>query len=176
MAHVFYWRRQHLKRRNERYKEKTPLHIPAAPSPFSWTEPPGFGAKIWRQRACSPALKTMKRPMSKKPFLWGLMLLTLSAGPVGCFIVYGGSRARSSAHSPAGRRCVNRPLLQRRPHHRSRGALEAHLLSRTAGSSAGGFDGQRRLPDRRRSAGITRLRQVSFRRFRCLMCRRPRCL
>lgn len=107
----------------------------------------------------------MKTPTTKG-FPRGLLLLSLSAWPVGCFITYGGGHTRSTAQQlrPVVAGGVNRPLQQRLQPVRSRGALEAHQPSRAADASLVGSGGQRRLSEtsRARSAtGMTRLRQVT---------------
>lgn len=117
----------------------------------------------------TPTTHEMKTPVTTKGFPRGLLLLSLSAWPVGCFITYTRSTAQQQLRpaEEAGR-CVNRPLQQRQRLQptRSRGVLETHAYppNRAVDASMAGFGGERRPsgPSRAESAaGMTRFRQVS---------------
>lgn len=96
----------------------------------------------------------MKKPTTRG-FLRGVLLLSLSAGRVGCFIVCGAGRPRSTAHQlrpPSSSCCVDRPLQTHQPQ------------SREAGDTTMVLGGERRLVERARSERANCLRQV-----RCLL-------
>lgn len=102
----------------------------------------------------APQGTDMKEPTTRG-FLRGVLLLSLSAGRVGCFIVCGAGRPRSTAHQlrpPSSSCCVDRPLQTHQPQ------------SREAGDTTMVLGGERRLVERARSGRTNCLRQV-----RCLL-------
>ncbi|CAM9322951.1 unnamed protein product [Pylaiella littoralis] len=111
----------------------------------------------------------MRTPITMKGFPRGLLLLSLSAWPVGCFITYTSSTAQQQLRPAGGGRCVNRPLQQKHQQQRlqltrNRGTLEACPCppSKAVDASLVGLRGQRRLSETsigESAARMTRLRQ-----------------
>lgn len=114
----------------------------------------------------------MRTPITMKGFPRDLLLLSLSAWPVGCFITYTSSTAQQQLRPAGGGRCVNRPLQQKHQQQRlqltrNRGTLEACPCppSKAVDASLVGLRGQRRLSETsigESAARMTRLRQVSW--------------
>ncbi|CAM9139541.1 unnamed protein product [Ectocarpus sp. 4 AP-2014] len=82
---------------------------------------------------CPTHAREMKSPTTKC-FLRVLLMFSLSAGPVGCFIVSGGGgRTRSAAQELRPHRCVDRPLQPDYAGTNAAAPMAVHPVSRSAG-------------------------------------------
>lgn len=100
---------------------------------------------------CPAHARDMKAPTTKS-FLRVLLMLSLSTGPVGCFIVSGGGcRTRSTAQELRRHRCVDRPLQSNYAGSNAAAPVAVHPASRSAGVVDVG--GQRRVSSWRRAGG-----------------------
>ncbi|CAM9958977.1 unnamed protein product [Scytosiphon promiscuus] len=101
-------------------------------------------------------------------YLRGLLLFSVSVGPVGCFIVGSGGSIRSAQqqHQRRPSRSVDRPLHKLHYDSGRREAFVAHACGRAAGGGAPSLCAERSLSTRRRAgatAGMNRLRQQGVR-------------